>query len=106
MLPNELLPRSVPKVMKTFGIILLISLCPIWPLASTPAFAQSAAVEPRITKAVDESQVTTLRGNVHPLARPEFDRGPAPPDLPMQRMLLVLQRSPEQEAALQKLLDD
>ena len=106
MLPNELLPRSVPKVMKTFGIILLISLCASWPFASTPVFAQASAVQPRITKALDESQLTTLRGNVHPLARPEFDRGPAPPDLPMQRMLLVLQRSPEQEAALQKLLDD
>jgi hypothetical protein len=92
---------------RPFGIILLlISLCPIWPLASTPAFAQSPAVQPRITKALDESRVTTLRGNVHPRARPEFDRGPAPPDLPMQHMLLVLQRSAEQEAALQRLLDD
>ncbi len=93
-------------LVRPFGIILLlISLCSSWPFASTPAFAQSA-VQPRITKALDESQLTTLPGNVHPLARPEFDRGPAPPDLPMPRMLLVLQRSAEQEAALQRLLDD
>jgi hypothetical protein len=32
----------------------------------------------------------TLRGNVHPLARPQFDQGVAPDDLPMQRMLLLL----------------
>ena len=39
------------------------------------------------------------------MARPEFDRGAAPSTLPMQRMLLVLKRSPEQEAALQQFLD-
>ena len=69
------------------------------------AGAQSNLVHPRVVQAVDENQVTVLEGNTHPLARPEFDRGPAPPDLPMQRMLLVLKRSPEQEAALQQLLD-
>ena len=34
--------------------------------------------------------------NKHPSARPELDRGIAPPDLAMERMLLVLKRSPEQ----------
>ena len=47
----------------------------------------------------------TLKGNTHPLARPEFDRGPAPANLPLNRMLLVLSRSQEQEAALEALLD-
>ncbi len=50
--------------------------------------------------------LVTLRGNVHPLARPEFDQGVAPDDLPMERMLLVLQRGADQEAALRQLLDD
>lgn len=61
---------------------------------------------PRITQAIDERQLTVLKGNTHPLARPEFDRGPAPPTLPLDRMLLVLRRSPQQEAALQQLLDE
>ena len=60
---------------------------------------------PRITAAVDEGAVTALRGNTHPLARPQFDRGAAPAELPMNRMLLVLKRSPEQETTLQELLD-
>jgi hypothetical protein len=47
-----------------------------------------------------------LPGNVHPLARPEFDQGEAPAYLPLGRMLLVLKRSPQQEAALQRLLED
>jgi hypothetical protein len=59
-----------------------------------------------ITRPVDESKLTTLKGNTHPLARPVFDIGTAPATLPMERMLLVLKRSPEQEAALRKLLDD
>ncbi len=70
------------------------------------AEAQPAAVRPLITQTLDESQLTTLRGNTHPLARPQFDLGSAPANLPMQRMLLVLKRGPDQETALRKLLDD
>ncbi|MGD0569473.1 MAG: protease pro-enzyme activation domain-containing protein [Candidatus Sulfotelmatobacter sp.] len=40
------------------------------------------------------------------MARPEFDLGTAPATLPMQRMLLVLKRSPEQESALETLLNN
>ena len=58
-----------------------------------------------ITQAVDGARLTVLNGNTHPLARPEFDQGTAPASLPMQRMLLVLKRSPEQESALRTLLD-
>jgi hypothetical protein len=61
---------------------------------------------PLITQPVDDSQLTVLKGNTHPLARPQFDLGAAPAALPMQRMLLVLKRSPEQESAIEKLLDD
>ena len=68
-------------------------------------WAQTLPVAPRITAAVDEAVLTSLRGNTHPLARPEFDQGAAPPNLPMDRMLLVLKRSSEQESALQTMLD-
>ncbi len=67
---------------------------------------QSSAPLPLITQPVDESQLTVLKGNTHPLARPQFDLGTAPAALPMQRMLLVLKRSPQQESVLEKLLDD
>jgi subtilase family serine protease len=72
-------------------------------LCSFCALAQT--VKPRITSAVKESQLTTLQFNTHPLARAEFDVGPAQPDMPLQRMLLVLKRSPEQEHALVGMLD-
>ena len=64
------------------------------------------AQAPLISRPVDETRMIQLQGNTHPLARPEFDRGAAPADLPMNRMLLVLKRSPEQEAALRRLIDD
>jgi len=67
--------------------------------------AQSPAVPARITQAIDETQLVRLRGNVHLLARPEFDQGAVPDSTPMNRMLLLLQRSPEQETALLQLMD-
>ena len=67
---------------------------------------QTTLPQPRIVAAVDEAQLAVLKRNTHPLALPQYDRGAAPADLPMNRMLLVLKRSPEQEAALRKLLDD
>src|SRR6202050_5449970 len=73
---------------------------------STPPPQASSTPRPLITQPLDEAQLTVLKGNTHPLARPEFDLGTAPATLPMLRMLLVLKRSPGQEFALRKLLDD
>ncbi len=68
--------------------------------------AQTAAIPARITEAIDETQLVRLQGNVHPLARPEFDQGIVADATPMKRMMLVLQRSPEQQAALTKFMDE
>lgn len=67
------------------------------------AQAQSAA-RPLITRPVDESSLVALHGNVHPLARPQFDRGRAPASLGAQRELLVLKRTPQQEMKLRQYL--
>src|SRR5262245_51699261 len=84
-----------------FVVYLLLS---IYVPALAPA--QQAYVRPLITGEVDEGHRVRLKGNTHPLARPQFLAAPAPPDLPMERMLLILKRSPEQQTALRKLLDD
>jgi subtilase family serine protease len=84
--------------------------CCVVPLAacvlifSTWTSAQTGGALSRITQAVDEAKTFRLLGNTHPLARPQFDQGAAPPNLPMERMMLVLQHSPEQEAALERLM--
>src|SRR5277367_2576833 len=72
--------------------------------ATLPVQAQPAP-RSRILQAVDDAHVTTLSGNTHPLARPEFDQGALADATPLHRMVLVLQRSPEQESALQALMD-
>ena len=62
-------------------------------------------VDPRINAPVDDTIRTTLTGNTHPLARPQYDRGAVPDSQPLHRMLLLLKRSADQEAALKALLD-
>jgi hypothetical protein len=98
--------------MKTF-VWSALNLCAIALLILRPlGIAQSANLHPPatpsplITQSIDESQLIVLKGNTHPLARPEFDLGTAPATLPMSRMLLVLKRSDTQESALRQLLDD
>ncbi|MGA7770033.1 MAG: protease pro-enzyme activation domain-containing protein [Candidatus Sulfotelmatobacter sp.] len=105
---------SVSRPSSSFSAVhsVLIATIICVPMLCTPIFAQETAQpttsvpRPLITQSVDESQLTTLKGNTHPLARPEFDLGTAQADLPMKRMLLVLKRSSDQETALRKLLDD
>ena len=92
--------RSVPLRLRfAIGLIGLLA-------SSTLVPAQQRYVSPRITEPVEEGRRMVLKGNVHPLARSAFEVAAAPPDLPMERMLLVLKRSEEQETALAKLLDD
>jgi Pro-kumamolisin, activation domain/Bacterial Ig-like domain (group 3) len=86
--------RAVLRPALLFGIFL----CQIH---VQPAMGQVGA---RVVDAVDDARRITLTGNVHPLARAEFDRGTAADSLPMNRMLLLLKRSDAQEAALQSTL--
>src|SRR5215472_3334351 len=53
---------------------------------------------------IDESSRVTLKANRHPLATAANDRGEISPDLPMERMLLVLR--PAAETALRQLIAD
>jgi len=59
-----------------------------------------------VTQAVDNSVRTTLVGNVHPLARPQFDQGEVPASTTLHRMMLVLKRSDQQETALRRLIEN
>ncbi len=72
-------------------------------LFSVAVCAQSPGA--RITQNVDDQNLTLLRGNTHPLAQKKFDQGAAPASMPMHRMMLVLQRSPQQDHSLVTLLD-
>jgi subtilase family serine protease len=71
-------------------------------LCGTAAMAQQFAPTVRIVDRIDESQLVTLKGNTHPAANARNDLGRVSPDLPMTDLILVLSRSPEQQAAFDK----
>ncbi len=59
-----------------------------------------------IRSAIDEGKLVGVPHSTHPSARSEADLGMAPDSLPMDRMLLVLKRSSEQQAALDQFLEE
>src|ERR1035438_9281949 len=88
-------PKLVCKsTLATIALILLLG---------SLAFGQ-VAQQNRIVRAVENRSVVRLQGTVHPLARSAFDKGPASPTQPMQRMTLFFQPTAEQQAALDQLL--
>ena len=78
-----------------------VSICLAFSLVST-AFAQSTPddTQPLISSTPTESALVRLEGNVHPAIRQAVDLGLVEPGFPMERMMLVLKRSPEQQQAL------
>jgi hypothetical protein len=57
-----------------------------------------------VTQPVDEASLVTLHGTVHPLVRSGIDRGRVADSFPTGRMLLLLNRPPDRQAALQQFL--
>ena len=94
------------------GVLVTISLVALgaWGDAQNATAQKNAAQEnrvpARVTDVVDDTNRVVLRGNVHPMARREFDQGPIDDSQPATRIVLLLQRSPEQEQALEQLMED
>ena len=55
---------------------------------------------------MDENKLVTLAGNTRPEATPENDAGAVPDDFSVDHMMLQLKRSPQQEQAVEKLIDE
>ena len=68
-------------------------------LIGSQAFAQKSASNVRIIEQVNDNELVTLRGNTYPLANAQHDQGRVSPQLRMSDLVLVLKRSPEQQAA-------
>jgi hypothetical protein len=94
---------------KTSTLILrnsLLLLATLFTIFSLTATAQTKPAAARITQAIDEANLVPMHTKVHPLAKAEFDQGVVADSQPMNRMLLVLKRSPYQETALRNLMDE
>ena len=76
--------------------------CLLTVFGSTVCRAQSSP-QSRITQAVDASQMTALQGNVHGLARPQFDRGPVSSAMKMN-VMIAFRPSASQQAAMDELM--
>ncbi len=80
-----------------FGFVLPFAFCDSTGAAQAPSL---------ITSTINAGQLFSVPRSTHPLAKKQFDQGPAPDSLPMERMLLVLKRSPQREAALVQFLEE
>jgi subtilase family serine protease len=74
--------------------------------ALTASRAGSSTAAARIVDAVDEAKLVQLAGHTHPLASPKYDKGPVSDSLPMEHMSLQLRRSPEQESAFARSIEE
>src|SRR5215813_9178513 len=73
--------------------------------SSAANFAQTTP-QAQVIQSIRNDKLTTLRGNVHPMARAANDRGGLPLTQPVTRMAMLLRRSAAQETALQRLLSE
>jgi len=78
----------------------LVVLC-----AGLCAAVSGAQTRSLITQKIDDTQLVTLRGDVHPLARPQYDRGLAPDSFMLRHLRILLKRAPEQEQAVERFID-
>lgn len=95
------------RMRQTFGALFLtlLLLAPVFSSSRQTKIAEALHLaSPRIVQEIDEARRTVLANNTDRHVRPEFDQGPVDPDMVMHRMLLVMKRSPDQEAALRKFL--
>src|SRR5271166_3660610 len=71
------------------------------------ASLNSSAQAPRnlIIQQVNETQLVTLTGHMHPAARPENDQGLVDDSMSMDHVIMMLKRTPEQQQALTAIID-
>ena len=81
-----------------FGLIIFLSVSLAGQTVPLPAARDRVGV-------IDETQFVSLKGHVHPLAQARFDRGSVEDGLVLEHLILLLRRSPEQDAAVAVLVD-
>ncbi len=94
----------VRRVGFTFVSITLLAFLYTLCLASSLPAGVTAPMRPLITGQLDENNRVMLNGNTRPEASAANDRGMVADDLQMRHMLLQLQRSADQEQALEEFL--
>ena len=65
--------------------------------------ASAVAQRDRITGAIDSYRTVPVRGHLNPMARAEFDRGAADPNIALRGMTLAVRRTAAQQKDLDQL---
>jgi subtilase family serine protease len=86
------------------GVLILLALVAFVLTLNLVSFAGNT--RELITQKVDDHQLITLAGNTRPEISATNDRGEVNPDLQLNHMLLLLQRSPEQEKELEQFIEE
>src|SRR5450631_959918 len=89
---------------KHFSFAFLLGSLLIFRLVTVAQGFTASPVPSRIVAPVRDDVTERLPGNIYPLAQPEFDTGPIPGTVRADRMMLVLRRSPQQDADLDSFL--
>jgi subtilase family serine protease len=91
------------------GLVLFFASCSalLFFAASGSGYAQRAlAARPFVTESIDERKVVTLPGNTRPEVRAARDLGTVPNELFLEHIYLLIDRSPEQQQAIDKLVNE
>jgi subtilase family serine protease len=98
--------QSSARLGRVFVSAPLLVLGLIVALSGAACAAQEAEIADRVLQTVDTTQVQTLPNHFPQWANAENDRGALPADNRLSGFTIVLSRSPKQEAALEKLIQD
>src|SRR4051794_25248493 len=92
--------QEVARIFFLSGLPMLVT------LALLPGLTENAAAAQlnRVTRQINGGQIQVVKGNLHPLARPQFDQGPLDPSLALDHVLLLYKLSGPQQAELDQLL--
>jgi subtilase family serine protease len=88
----------VRSILKAFVFFLSLGI-------ALSVFSQSKATS-RITQAIDDRNTIELRGSVHPMLQKAIDQGRMDGATRLEGVSLVFKRTPEQDAAAEKFLED
>lgn len=96
-------PTRLPT--RRFLAILILLIAPFAAQAQRPNITDPLAVLPqdRISGPIDDTRTVRLPENIPPQIRSALDAGPVEGERPLQRMILALKRSADQQSALDAL---
>ncbi len=95
----------LPQTSGRFLFLPLITIAMFLAPASGQTVSPKSEPISRIVDVVDDSVRVTIPKSTHPLAKPAFEISPLSGDTTLQRMILVLEGSPDQEHQARTLLD-